>query len=241
MASRFYCPGAVFKLHNRCYLPEKARHHAGRVLRMRAGDEAELFDGNGLQAKGPIFFGGADAWIEVTEVTQPQTEPAVHMRLIQALVSPEKTDWIVEKAVEAGVAEIILCPAARSVTKLSLERAQKRLQRTADIAAGAAEQCGRAVVPQISFMKLQEAFALSDAARFILTPATDDTPLKLTGLKSCSYAVGPEGGFDETEIALAVEQGWRCARIGSRVLRTETAGIVFATLLNAASGDMRFV
>ena len=237
---RFYCPDATFVLHEKCVLPEKARHHAGRVLRMRAGDTATLFDGKGMEATGPIAFEGKDGFIVVESLTRSTVESPVRMRLVQALVSPEKTDWIIEKAVETGISEIVLVPTARSVTKLTAERAAKRLAKCTDIAAGAAEQCGRAVVPSISFMPLVQALELKDEARFILAPGATSAP-KLSGLTSCTFAVGPEGGFDDAEIALACEKGWQCALIGPRVLRTETAAIVFASLVGAASGDLRIV
>ena len=137
---RFYCPDATFVLHEKCVLPEKARHHAGRVLRMRAGDTATLFDGKGMEATGPIAFEGKDGFIVVESLTRSTVESPVRMRLVQALVSPEKTDWIIEKAIETGISEIVLVPAARSVTKLTAERAAKRLAKCVDIAAGAAEQ-----------------------------------------------------------------------------------------------------
>lgn len=235
---RFYCPDAVFTLHEKCVLPEKARHHAGRVLRMKAGETAVLFDGKGAEASGPIAFEGKDGYIVVEGIRRPANESPVRMRLVQALVNPEKTDWIIEKAVETGVSEIVLVPAARSVTKLTGERIQKRLAKCADIAASAAEQCGRAVVPTIRFMPFAEALELPDEARFLLAPGAESAP-RLSGLKSCTFAVGPEGGFDEAEIALAQEKGWQCALIGPRVLRTETAAIVFASLVGAISGDLQ--
>lgn len=235
---RFYCPGATFVLHEKCVLPEKARHHAGRVLRMKAGETATLFDGKGMEASGPIAFEGKDGFIVVESLTRSTVESPVRMRLVQALVSPEKTDWIIEKAVETGISEIVLVPTARSVTKLTAERAAKRLAKCTDIASAAAEQCGRAVVPSISFMPLAQALELEDEARFILSPGAASAP-KLSGLTSCTFAVGPEGGFDDAEIALACEKGWQCALIGPRVLRTETAAIVFASLVGAASGDLR--
>lgn len=235
---RFYCPGATFVLHEKCVLPEKARHHAGRVLRMKAGETATLFDGKGMEASGPIAFEGKDGFIVIESLTQSTVESPVRMRLVQSLVSPEKTDWIIEKAVETGISEIVLVPTARSVTKLTAERAAKRLAKCTDIASAAAEQCGRAVVPSISFMPLAQALELEDEARFILAPGAASAP-KLSGLTSCTFAVGPEGGFDDAEIALACEKGWQCALIGPRVLRTETAAIVFASLVGAASGDLR--
>lgn len=237
---RFYCPDATFVLHEKCVLPEKARHHAGRVLRMKAGETATLFDGKGMEASGPIAFEGKDGFIVIESLTQSTVESPVRMRLVQSLVSPEKTDWIIEKAVETGISEIVLVPTARSVTKLTAERAAKRLAKCTDIASAAAEQCGRAVVPSISFMPLAQALELEDEARFILAPGAASAP-KLTELTSCTFAVGPEGGFDEAEITLACEKGWQCALIGPRVLRTETAAIVFASLVGAASGDLRIV
>ena len=139
-------------------------------------------------------------------------------------------------------AEVEKFNAALEKTKKDIEgvkeRAAKRLAKCTDIASAAAEQCGRAVVPSISFMPLAQALELEDEARFILAPGAASAP-KLSGLTSCTFAVGPEGGFDDAEIALACEKGWQCALIGPRVLRTETAAIVFASLVGAASGDLR--
>ena len=89
---RFYCPDATFVLHEKCVLPEKARHHAGRVLRMKAGDTATLFDGKGMEASGPIAFEGKDGFIVIESIARSTVESPVRMRLVQALVSPEKTD-----------------------------------------------------------------------------------------------------------------------------------------------------
>ena len=135
------------------------------TLRLKAGETATLFDGKGMEASGPIAFEGKDGFIVIESLTQSTVESPVRMRLVQALVSPEKTDWIIEKAVETGISEIVLVPTARSVTKLTAERATKRLAKCTDIAAGAAEQCGRAVVPSISFMPLVQ--ALEQALLFL--------------------------------------------------------------------------
>ena len=238
-APRFYCPQAEFVIGQKTLLPEKARHHAGRVLRMVAGDAAILFDGRGLEASGPIAFEGRDAWITVESIARTANESPVAITLVQAMVSPEKMDWIIEKAVETGVSRIVAVPAARSVTRLSGERLQKRLAHWVETAVSACSQCGRAVVPEIEAMSLARALEIEAQARFILAPGSTSAP-KLTKLSSVVFAVGPEGGFDEAEIAQALEAGWQSALIGPRVLRTETAGIVAATLANAASGDCRF-
>lgn len=237
---RFYSPDTVFTLGEKALLPEKARHHAGRVLRMVAGYTALLFDGNGNEALGPIAFEGKDAWITVTDLRKNESESPLDITLVQAMTSPDKLDWIVEKAVECGVKHIVLTPAMRSVTKLSGDRLNKRLDHCRDVILSAVSQCGRAVVPTIEFLPFEKVLDLEAQTRIILAPGSTEAP-KLTELKSVIFAVGPEGGFDEKEIAAAVEKGWQCALIGPRVLRTETAGIVAVTLANAASGDCKFL
>ena len=240
-APRFYTPEADFVVGNRTYLTDKARHHAGRVLRMVAGDTALLFDGCGNLASGPIAFEGKDAYITVNAVSRPNVETPVAITLVQALVSPEKMDWIVEKAVETGVSRIVVVPCARTQIKLAGDRLEKRLQHWRDVAISATEQCGRNTVVDVTFMKQAEAFAgIRADRRFMLAPGAQQGA-HLSGAHSAAFAVGPEGGFSPEEIACAVEAGWQCALIGPRVLRTETAGIVAATLANAAAGDYQFL
>ena len=235
---RFYCPGADFAPGAKIILPEEARHHAGRVLRMRAGDIAALFDGQGHECTGPIAFEGKDATIDVQTVTEPAVESPVEITLVQALVSPEKMDWIVEKAVETGVSHIVVVPALRSMTKLSGERLGKRLAHWESVIVSACSQSGRTHVPDIVFVTFAQALELKADARILFAPSAGNPP-KLEGARSFVLAVGPEGGFDSTEIQAAVDAGWQCALIGPRVLRTETAGIVAVTLVNAAVGDYR--
>lgn len=240
MTARFYCPDAVFTPGAVIELPAGARHHAERALRLANGETVELFDGRGRQATGPIVLTKTSAAVTIEAVSEPACESPVAVTLVQAFVAGEKLDWIVEKAVECGVVRIVLVPAARSVTRLAGERLAKRLAHCRAVAVSASGQCGRAVVPVIDAMSLESALGLKAQARYILAPGADRPP-KLTQLGSVAFAVGPEGGFDAAEIALARSQGWDCALLGPRVLRTETAGIVAATLAHAAAGDLRFL
>lgn len=242
MAPRFYTPDTEFQLGRTARLTDKARHHAGRVLRMAAGERAVLFDGKGNEACGPISFDEKGAGILIEDIRRPATESPLRMTLMQALVSLEKMDWILEKAVEAGAAEIIVFPSERSVVKLAGERLAKRMAHWQDVIVGACEQCGRASVPALAFeQRLQQALGSKRCpARYILSPGESAAP-RLTALQEVAFAVGPEGGFSEEEIALAKSLGWQPALIGPRVLRTETAGLVALALAGAASGDMHFV
>ena len=237
---RFYAPQLTFEIGQKAVLPEKARHHAGRVLRMKAGESASLFDGRGKLATGPIEFNEAGAAITVQTIETARNESPVATTLVQALVAPEKMDWIVEKAVELGVTRIVVVPTQRSVTKLTGERLQKRLGHWRDVMISACEQSGRLFVPGIEAMSFKDALEKLQGDRKIILAPSDKNAPQLTALTSVAFAVGPEGGFDGAEIELAKSNGWTCAQIGPRVLRTETAGIVALTLANAASGDMKF-
>lgn len=241
MSPRFYTPNAEFSVGNRVFLSAKARHHAGRVLRMVSGETAVLFDGRGQGGSGPIHFEGSDAYIEVERLEEGCAESPVGITLVQALVSPDKTDWIVEKAVETGVRAIVFTPSTRSVTKLSGDRVQKRLMHCEEIAASACEQCGRFWIPEIRFAGdiTQALTGVKSEAKYLLAPGANAAP-RLSNLASVAFAVGAEGGFSPEEIALGESFGWSPTLLGPRVLRTETAGIVAATLANAAAGDTAF-
>ena len=160
--------------------------------------------------------------MELEHRTDRTAESPLAITLLQSLVAPEKADWIVEKAVEAGISEIVFMPAERSVTKLAGERLEKRLARLTDIARSAAEQCGRNVVPLVRAVPSLEAGfkTVSGGVKFVLAPGADASAASsmLPGLLSVAFAVGPEGGFSAREIELAAAHGWRPQLLGLRHL-----------------------
>ena len=209
-------------------LPPKTAHHAGRTLRLAAGEPVEVFNGRGGLWRGAL--GGK---------APSTTESPLAVTLVQSFVSPEKTDWIVEKAVELGVARVILTPAERSVTKLAGDRLEKRLQKLAETAKAACEQCGRNLIPEIKAApNLKAALEAADAdVRLMLAPGALQPAALLKDARSVAFAVGPEGGFSERELALGDELGWSRALLGPRVLRTETAGLAAAVWAQTVAGD----
>ena len=237
---RFYIPNVTFQVGVRTYLPPAARHHAGRVLRMAAGEKASVFNGLGDIATGPIAFEGDDAYITIETLERPKTESPLSITLVQGLISAEKLDYVVEKAVELGVSRIVIVPSIRSTAKLPEDRRDRRLKRWADIMHAACEQCGRNSIPTLEFMQFEKAMENVKADRCYMLALSSTVAPRLTRISSVAFAVGPEGGFSANEIAIAAKFGWESVLIGPRVLRTETAGLVAATLANAASGDMKF-
>ena len=240
---RFFidAPTDAFQLGGRFELPPKTARHAGRSLRLAAGEIVELFNGTGAAWSGPVGFSDASAWVELEHRTDRTAESPLAITLLQSLVAPEKADWIVEKAVEAGISEIIFMPAERSVTKLAGERLEKRLARLTDIARSAAEQCGRNVVPLVRAVPSLEAGfkTVSGDVKFVLAPGADASAASsmLPGLLSVAFAVGPEGGFSAREIELASRER-RPQLLGPRVLRTETAGLAAAIWAQTLVGDL---
>lgn len=220
-------------------LPPEAAHHAGRALRLRNGETVTLFNGDGAQWDGTIAFDTKKATVTVTGKSTPAVESPVAVTLVQALVSPDKLDWIIEKAVECGVTRIILTPAERSVTRWTADRVQKRLVKCQSIAVSAAEQCGRNVVPSIEAAPSYDAAIEQTRAalRLLLAPGATPADALPDTVTDIAVAVGPEGGFSEREIAQARDAGWLPVLLGPRVLRTETAGLVACAWINTRWGD----
>jgi 16S rRNA (uracil1498-N3)-methyltransferase len=147
---------------------------------------------------------------------------------VYALSKGDKVDAVVRDATELGVTAIVMAETERSVVRIEGDRAEKKAQRWRRIAEEAARQAGRADVPAVDGpLAFEDAIAcVQDAHKFALTPAA---PERLGPLLSAAdraagvaFAVGPEGGFSESEIELARAHGFRAASLGETTLRTET-------------------
>jgi 16S rRNA (uracil1498-N3)-methyltransferase len=226
----------------RINLPSPAAHHAAHVLRLRDGDTAILFNGRGGEYSAKLAIGGTAADIEAFDPAD--RESPLSIALLQAWVALDKIDWIVEKSVELGVARIALMPARRGVVRLDGIRLAKRVARLRDIAIAACCQSGRNRVPPVdAFDSLASALSAGSeygACGVLLDPHASESLQAIGGSQQrIAIAVGPEGGFDDDEIALAGRAGFRRGRLGPRVLRTETAGLAALAALQATAGDLR--
>lgn len=223
-------------------LPGNVAHHAAHVLRLRDADQVVLFNGRGGEYHGRLVARGSRA--ELTAHAAIERESALAVTLLQAWIATDKMEWVVEKAVELGVARIVVAPARRSVVQLEGARLAKRMDRLRDIVVAACCQCGRNRVPCIeAFNDLRDGLtrAAADAAGIVLHPDAEATlgDLARSAPASFTIAVGPEGGFETSELALAARLGYRPLRLGPRVLRTETAGLAAISTLQATVGDFR--
>jgi 16S rRNA (uracil1498-N3)-methyltransferase len=232
----------------RVELPPAVAHHAQAVLRLREGDALVLFNGQGGEWRARLL-GAVPAsrrlQAELIAFDPVEREPALRITLIQALASADKIDWMVEKAVEIGVARVVVTPAVRSTVRLDEARRARRLAHWNEIAAAACCQCGRnrlvPVLASATFVQALEAAAAS-GPRWILDPgAARGLQAPAPGAGEVTLAIGPEGGFDAAELALAGQAGFEPVRLGARTLRTETAGLAAASACLALAGEFSSV
>lgn len=222
-------------------LPDEVRNHLARVLRLRAGDSIDLFNGDGRDYAARLVGGGRQLAAQVLAAGAPAAaEPTLQTTLLQGLARGEKMDWIIQKATEIGVSRIVPVTCQRSTLRLQGERARKRLEHWRRVAISACEQCGRARIPVIEpAQPLPAAAAGIDGLRLMLDPEAGDGPAAVAAQLAgeVTLAIGPEGGFDHSEIALLDSLGWRGLRLGARILRTETAAIVAMSALFTLAGE----
>lgn len=241
MVSRFYCP-IPLQAGRTVALPPEAAHHALRVLRLRSGDELVLFDGLGGEYPGRVVEAARDVRVALEDWRDAEREAPLALTLAQALPAGDKMDWVVQKAVELGVAAIRPVQAKRSVVRLKGERADKRLAHWQQVAISACEQSGRNRLPEIgAIVDLPHYLAVSpgeNETRLLLSPHQG---VRLSGLPKplgpVTLLIGPEGGFEEGEESAAHSVGFQPVSLGPRVLRTETAGLTALAAILALWGD----
>jgi len=219
-------------------LPEATAHHAARVLRLREGETVVLFDGRGGEYEARLAMPGRGRVLADTgERRDVERESPLAVTLVQAVSTSDKMDFTVQKAVELGVAALHPVFSARSVVRLSGEREAKKLAHWRRIAIAACEQCGRNRIPEIAEpVALDRYRPPAAAAKILLSPAGSGR--LADGAKSpLVLAAGPEAGFSTEEEQLFMRAGFAAARLGTRILRTETAALAALAALNALAGD----
>ncbi|MDY7220203.1 16S rRNA (uracil(1498)-N(3))-methyltransferase [Denitrificimonas sp. JX-1] len=220
-------------------LPEAQAHYLSRVLRLTVGAQVQLFDGSGQEYIGELtHVGKKTVRVELHEVVRGLPNSALHIHLGQGLSRGERMDWAIQKATELGVAEITPLFTERCEVRLNAERIQKRLEHWQQVAISACEQCGRSQVPVIhppQLLKDWQAVLEADLKLVlhpVAQPLTEHQPPQ-----RLAFLIGPEGGLTETEVMSAGEHGFHPARLGPRVLRTETAPVVALSVAQQLWGD----
>lgn len=232
----FVEPGQINVNDRRVTITGTDVNHIKNVLRMKPGEELAVSNGqDGREYRCAILsFGEESVLCELRFIREEQTELPVRVYLFQGLPKADKMELIVQKAVELGVYRIIPVATKRCVVKLDGKKAEAKVSRWQGIAEAAAKQSKRGILPQVA-----EVMNFSDAVRMAAGMDVRLIPYELAkGMErtrellgqippgaDVAVFIGPEGGFDESEIALAMENGIEPVTLGRRILRTETAGM----------------
>ena len=204
--------------------------HMLRVLRMREGDEVLLINGEGEECAAVITGTGDDSVeLSITDRKACAAEPAVAVTLFQCLPKQGKMEVIIQKCVELGVHRIVPVYSRRCVVKP--DGRDSKLTRWNRVSQEAAKQCGRAFIPEVDEVMQMSRLDLSAFDLVLLAYENESVRSLKTALKECdcvrtiAILIGPEGGFEPAEVETITAGGGVTVSLGSRILRTETAGM----------------
>lgn len=225
-------------------------NHIKNVLRMKPGEQLVLCNQEGADYLCSISsLSGDIITAEILSSGNSEGELPVKITLFQGLPKRDKMEFIIQKAVELGVNEIVPVAMKRCVMRLEDEkREEKKLKRWQEIAHSAAEQSQRGIIPSVhSVMQYKEAVDYAgDALEYVIFPyelagyGRDNGRImefsrrcikEAAMHKSAGIFIGPEGGFADDEAELAKQRGFKVISLGKRILRTETSGLAVLSLL----------
>ena len=220
---------------------ENAKH--AKVLRLKAGEEVLLCDGAGTESLCTVAD-PESLTLQVGECRPSASEARVRVSVYMAFPKADKLEHVIQKATELGAAEIVAFPSARCVSRPDEKSICKKLERWQKIAASAAEQSGRGVIPEVLVMASYEKALerASKAEKAILFYEHEDTVTLRSALESGAYKTislltGPEGGLEEREVSQALTAGLTVCTLGKRILRCETAPLCALSAVMYAAGE----
>ena len=216
-------------------------NHIKNVLRMKCGEDVWISDGGDKEYHCQIEELGEDeVLLHILYAQEPEYELPNKLYLFQGLPKADKMELIIQKAVELGVYSVVPVSTRRCVVKLDNRKAEKKVSRWQQIAESAAKQSKRMLIPEIhEVMTYKQALEFAKQLDVKLIPyelakgmkETKELIQAIEPGKSIGVFIGPEGGFEEQEVADAMEAGANPITLGHRILRTETAGLAVLSVL----------
>jgi 16S rRNA (uracil1498-N3)-methyltransferase len=229
----------------RLALPEHAAHHAREVLRLRSGASVLVFDGNGAEFEAELDeVSRRSVSVRLGAAVTPRRESPLRLVLAVSPLKGDRMELVVQKATELGVAAIWPVVTFRTDAAARPALNGSRGERWERVASGAAEQCGRAVVPEVAPTTTLDALVARtfDGQRVVLLETQGHSPiasLEIDPSRALLLLVGPAGGFEPSEADALREAGFTAASLGPRVLRAETAAVAAVAIAQALWGDLR--
>lgn len=217
-------------------------NHIKNVLRMSPGDQICVINGqNNKEYYCEITeIGNDEVYTQIREVRDADQELKSKIVLFQGLPKSDKMELIIQKAVELGVHKIVPVSTDRTVVKLDAKKEANKRKRWMNISESAAKQSGRLYIPEVTqVVSYKEALAMAKEMDVRLIPyelaegmeKTREIMSSILPGQSVAVFIGPEGGFESSEIEKAMEIGIQPITLGKRILRTETAGLVTLAML----------
>ncbi|MBA2652043.1 MAG: 16S rRNA (uracil(1498)-N(3))-methyltransferase [Tatlockia sp.] len=238
---RIYQAGS-FSLEQTLELSPEAGQHVGVVLRMQPGGKITLFCGDNWEFSALLLaVQKKKVTVKIVEERVINRESPRKIHLAQAISKGERMEFVVQKAVELGVASLSPILTSRSVVRLEPERMEKKLAQWQAVAIAACEQSGRNQLPLISKVVTLDDYLQHNEARLklVLDPKESKTWRDYEfGQSEIALLIGPEGGFSKDELKQIFSQGFNPLYLGPRILRTETAAIAALSVLQAVCGDL---
>ena len=238
---RFYADPERFS-ETSVVLDEDETRHLRDVLRLRTGEAIQVFDGVGREFRGVIEAVEKRRTLinDLTEVPPTSPESPLDLTIAAVLLKGDKLDLVVQKAVELGVNRFIPMTSARCDVKVG--DAAKRAERWRRIAMEATKQCGRARLMEVAdvadYSNLLDATDDPDLTRIHFSERDGQNFEAVSGSTRILAFIGPEGGWDDTELEKAKAAGIVSITFGGRVLKADTAAISIASILQHRFGDM---
>lgn len=220
------------------HFDEQQAHHFVVVLRMKNDEVIRIVDQVGKIYLAKIHFQGNQIQATCFEQLDVSAERTCQVTLLMGLIKKEKWDFCLQKSTELGVTRIIPFESSRTIVKAKEEKNDKKLERWQKIMQEAAQQCKRDLVPDIvAPISLKEAKQFKSVLNFVAYESADVDAKKLRECLppsgSITLIIGPEGGFDESEIAYLKNDGFECITLGKRILRAETAALYALSAIDA--------
>ena len=226
---------------NRVVISGEDVNHIKNVLRMRVGEEISVSNGqDDKEYRCGILDLGEEIVCELRFIKEDGVELPSKITLFQGLPKADKMELIIQKAVELGVYEVVPVAMKRCVVKLDEKKQKSKISRWQSIAEAAAKQSKRGIIPQISsVMSFKQALSYAGEMDIVIVPyeMAEDMPKTREIIEAIKpgqrigFFIGPEGGFDETEVEEALKGGAVPITLGRRILRTETAGLTVLSIL----------
>ena len=233
---RFYAPNHQG---SSIFLEAEEAHHLVRVLRLQPGAVVFAFDGNGQEFECVVERATkTSAELNIITALTNVVESPLQLTLGLAVLKSDKFDWVVQKATEIGVTRIVPLITEHSEFRPSDNR-EGRLQRWRRIALEATKQSGRRSLPDIGTIRSLPEFCETESndIRLIFSESKGEQIMKTERIKSVAVLIGPEGGWSEKELVIALKYGYQSIHLGNRILRAETAAVAAVSLVQFLWGD----